>query len=281
MAFNLTDKMVNDDANSTLIVDALNLAFRWKHQGRTDFRYDYQSTVKSLAKSYDCKNVIITADWGSSTYRKAISPDYKQNRKDKFAEQSEEERLAFEEFFEEFEASLEVLSEDFPVLRYKGVEADDIAAHLVKHRNKYNLEYIWLISSDRDWDLLIQEKVGRFSYVTRREVRLDNWKEHYDIPPEMYISMKCLTGDKGDNVAGIPGIGPKRATQLIEQYGSAWDIYEALPIDSRYKYIQELNANGEQLLVNYELMDLMTFCDDAIGQDNIVDIERVINGYRN
>ena len=273
--------MVNDDANSTLIVDALNLAFRWKHQGRTDFRYDYQSTVKSLAKSYDCKNVIITADWGSSTYRKAISPDYKQNRKDKFAEQSEEERLAFEEFFEEFEASLEVLSEDFPVLRYKGVEADDIAAHLVKHRNKYDLEYIWLISSDRDWDLLIQENVGRFSYVTRREVRLDNWKEHYDIPPEMYISMKCLTGDKGDNVPGIPGIGPKRATQLIEQYGSAWDIYEALPIDSRYKYIQELNANGEQLLVNYELMDLMTFCDDAIGQDNIVDIERVINGYRN
>ena len=273
--------MVNDGANSTLIVDALNLAFRWKHQGRTDFRYDYQSTVKSLAKSYDCKNVIITADWGSSTYRKAISPDYKQNRKDKFAEQSEEERLAFEEFFEEFEASLEVLSEDFPVLRYKGVEADDIAAHLVKHRSKYDLEYIWLISSDRDWDLLIQENVGRFSYVTRREVRLDNWREHYDIPPEMYISMKCLTGDKGDNVAGIPGIGPKRAAQLIEQYGSAWDIYEALPIDSRYKYIQELNANGEQLLVNYELMDLMTFCDDAIGQDNIVDIERVINGYRN
>ena len=281
MAFNLTDKMVNDDANSTLIVDALNLAFRWKHQGRTDFRYDYQSTVKSLAKSYDCKNVIITADWGSSSYRKAISPDYKQNRKDKFAEQSEAERIAFEEFFEEFEASLEVLAEDYPVLRYKGVEADDIAAHLVKFKDKYDLEYIWLISSDRDWDLLIQEKVGRFSYVTRREVRLDNWREHYDIDPSMYISMKCLTGDKGDNVPGIPGIGPKRATQLIEQFGSAWDIYEALPIDSRYKYIQELNENCEQLLVNYELMDLMTFCDDAIGQDNIIDIERVINEYRN
>ena len=280
VAFNLTDKMVND-ANSTLVLDALNLAFRWKHQGRTDFRYDYQSTVKSLAKSYDCKNIIVTADWGSSTYRKAISPEYKQNRKDKFAEQSEAERLAFEEFFEEFEASLELLAEDYPVLRYKGVEADDIAAHLVKYKNKYNLEYIWLISSDRDWDLLIQEKVGRFSYVTRKEVRLDNWREHYDIPPEMYISMKCLTGDKGDNVAGIPGIGPKRAVQLIEQYGSAWDIYEAVPLDSRYKYIQELNANCEQLLVNYELMDLMTFCDDAIGQDNIVDIERVINEYRN
>jgi 5'-3' exonuclease len=277
MAFNLTDKIVND-TNSTLVVDALNLAFRWKHQGRTDFRYEYQSTVKSLAKSYDCRNIIITADWGSSTYRKEISPEYKQNRKDKFAEQSEEERIAFEEFFEEFEAALDVLEEDYPVLRYRGVEADDVAAHLVKHKDKYNLEYIWLISSDRDWDLLIQEKVGRFSYVTRKEVRLDNWNEHYEIAPEEYISLKCLTGDKGDNVPGIPGIGPKRAVQLIRDYGDAMDIYNATPIESRYKYIQALNENAEQLLVNYELMDLMTYCDDAIGQDNIEDIGRKLNG---
>lgn len=277
MAFNLTDKIVND-TNSTLVVDALNLAFRWKHQGRTDFRYEYQSTVKSLAKSYDCRNIIITADWGSSTYRKEISPEYKQNRKDKFAEQSEAERIAFEEFFEEFEEALEVLAEDYPVLRYRGVEADDVAAHLVKHKDKYDLEYIWLISSDRDWDLLIQEKVGRFSYVTRKEVRLDNWNEHYEVAPEEYISMKCLTGDKGDNVPGIPGIGPKRAVQLIRDYGDAMDIYNATPIESRYKYIQALNENAEQLLVNYELMDLMTYCDDAIGQDNIEDIGRKLNG---
>lgn len=281
MAFNLTDKMVNDNANATLVVDALNLAFRWKHQGRTDFRYDYQNTVKSLAKSYDCNNIIITADWGSSSYRKGISPDYKQNRKDKFAEQTEAERLAFEEFFEEFEASLEVLAEDYPILRYKGVEADDIAAHLVKYKEKYDLEYIWLISSDRDWDLLIQEKVGRFSYVTRKEVRLDNWREHYEVTPDEYISMKCLTGDKGDNVPGIPGIGPKRAVQLIRDYGDAMDIYNATPLESRYKYIQALNENAEQLLVNYELMDLMTYCDDAIGQDNIANIGSVLDEYKN
>ena len=159
MAFNFSDKLINENANCTLIVDALNLAFRWKHQGRTDFRYEYQRTVVSLAQSYDCNNVIITADWGSSTYRKNISPDYKQNRKDKFAEQSEEERIAFEEFFEEYEATLELLAEDHTILRFKGVEADDIAAHLVKEKEAYDLEYIWLVSSDRDWDLLIQENV--------------------------------------------------------------------------------------------------------------------------
>ena len=278
MAFSFEDRI--SDTKTTLIVDALNLAFRWKHQGRTDFRYDYQKTVQSLASSYGCSEVIIAADWGSSSYRKELYPDYKQNRKEKFAEQSEEERIAFEEFFEEFEATLEVLAEDYILLRYKGVEADDVAAHLVKHKNAYDLENIWLISSDRDWDLLIQDTVSRFSYVTRKEVTLENWSEHYDVKPEEYISLKCLTGDKGDNVPGIPGIGPKRAQQLIEQYGNAFSIYEAVPINSKYKYIQTLNENADQILTNYELMDLITFCDDAIGKANIADIESTINEYR-
>ena len=277
MAFSFSDKLINENSNCTLIVDALNLAFRWKHQGRTDFRYEYQKTVESLARSYDCTKVIIAADWGSSSYRKSICPEYKQNRKDKFAEQSEEERIAFEEFFEEFEATLEVLKEDHPVLRFKGVEADDIAAHLVKDRAKYDLEHIWLISSDRDWDLLIQNNVGRFSYVTRKEVTLDTWSAHYDVDPEEYISLKCLTGDKGDNVPGIPGIGPKRAVSLIQEYGNAMDIYDAVPINSKYKYIQALNENAEQILQNYELMDLISFCDEAIGADNIAAIRSILN----
>ena len=276
MAFNFTDKIVND-GNCTLIVDALNLAFRWKHQGRTDFRYEYQRTVQSLAKSYDCKNIIITADQGSSSYRKDISPQYKQNRKDKFAEQSEQEKMEFEEFISEYEATLELLQEDCTLFRFRGVEADDLAAHLVKHKNKYNLEYIWLISSDRDWDLLIQENVGRFSYVTRKEVTLDNWKEHYEVSPEQYISLKCLTGDKGDNVPGIPGIGPKRAIGLIKEYGDALNVYDACPIPGKYKYIESLNENYEQILQNYELMDLVTYCDDAIGADNISVIRGIMN----
>ena len=61
--------------DGTLIVDALNLAFRWKHQGRTDFRYEYEKTVNSLADSYKCEDVIITADGGASSYRKNLDPN--------------------------------------------------------------------------------------------------------------------------------------------------------------------------------------------------------------
>jgi DNA polymerase-1 len=271
MADNFKD-MMEYPANNTMVVDALNLAFRWKHQGRSDFRYEFQKTVESLAQSYKASKIIIAADWGSSTYRKALDPEYKADRKAKYKDQTPEEKIAFEEFFEEFEVTLELLAGSYTVLRYKGVEADDIAAHLVVHKEQYELENIWLISSDRDWDLLCSADVSRFSYVTRKEVTLANWSDHYDVAPEEYISLKCLMGDKGDNVAGIVGIGPKRAEGLIREYGTAFDVYDACPIDSKYKYIQSLNENYERILLNYELMDLVTYCDDAIGEENIQDI---------
>ena len=275
MAINFDDMLVNE-GGGTLIVDALNLAFRWKHRGETDFRYKYQQTVQSLAKSYNCDQIIITADWGSSSYRKEIDGDYKQNRAEKIAKQTEKEKMAFEDFISEFEDTLSLLEADYKVLRFRGVEADDIAAHLVKNRSKYGLGFIWLISSDRDWDLLIQEDVSRFSYVTRAETTLYTWKDHYDVSPEQYISLKCLTGDSEDNVAGIPGIGPKRASSLLKEYETAWDIYEATPINSNYKYIQSLNQYADRILLNYELMDLITFCDDAIGADNVSAIKEIM-----
>jgi len=272
MAFSFINKLTKDQG-STLIVDALNLAFRWKHRGSTTFVEEYLATVESLAQSYSCEKIIIAADKGSSSYRKNIAPDYKQNRKDKYAEQTEEEAEQFRIFFLEYEKTLAALENKYALLRYDGVEADDIAAHLVKFRTSYGLDKIWLISSDRDWDLLIDTNVSRFSYVTRKEVTVNNWSDHYDVSREQYISLKCLQGDKGDNVPGITGIGPKRAKDLIDQFGSAMDIYDATPISGSYKYIEALNQNADQILKNYELMDLITYCDEAIGVDNIVDIE--------
>ena len=59
----------------------------------------------------------------------------------------------------------------------------------------------------------------------------------------------------------------QNAVQLMEQYGTVFDIYDACPI-RRYKYIQVINENAEQLLTNVELMDLVTYCEDAIGEEN-------------
>ena len=258
-----------------LIVDGLNIAFRWKHQGVLDFKYDYARTIESLAKSYNAGTIIITADGGSS-YRKAILPEYKANRKEKYAEQTPQEEKEFAMFMAEFSNTLTLLKEKHTVLQFKGVEADDIAAYISMNLDKFNFDECWMVSSDRDWDLLINERVSRFSTVTRKETTVHNWDEHYDFEIEDYITFKCLTGDKGDNVPGIPGVGPKRAVQLMEQYGTVFDIYDACPIDGKYKYIESLNENAEQLLVNVELMDLITYSEEAIGKDNIQTIHKEI-----
>ena len=272
---------VTESENTLMIVDSLNLAFRYKHSGATDFAEDYLRTINSLKKSYKAQYVIIAGDQGSSSYRKSIYPEYKQNRKDKFAEQTDAEKAAFELFFEDFTKTLEHIAAetDYPVIRFPGVEADDIAAYIVSKKPKLSISDMWLISSDRDWDLLVQDNVSRFSYVTRKEVTIDNWDTHYEFAPEDYISIKCLTGDSGDNVAGVPGIGPKRAVSLVTEYGSTWDIIASLPISGRYKYIEALNQFKDQLILNYKLMDLVTHCSEALGDENCKQIDQILKTY--
>jgi 5'-3' exonuclease len=275
-----TFQQFTEHENALIIVDALNLAFRWKHSGATDFAEDYLRTIESLKKSYKAKWVIVAADQGSSSYRKQIYPEYKQNRKDKFAEQTDAEKAAFEMFFEDYQASLDHIrtTTDYPVIQFKQTEADDIAAYITSINNLLPVDHIWLISSDKDWDLLVGDKVSRFSYVTRKEVTANNWHTHYDFPHEHYISVKCLMGDTGDNVLGVEGIGPKRAQQLVAEYGTAIDIVAELPIESKLKYIKTLNQSGDRILLNYQLMDLVTFCRDALGE-NTQQIDEILKDY--
>lgn len=257
-----------------MIVDCLNLAFRWKHSGQTKFVDDFIATVLSLAKSYDAGTIIAAADWGGSTYRKEIFPEYKANRKELVEKQTAEEKEKARIFFDEYERVMEALDKHprINLFRYKGVEADDIAAYIVSRLHDYGYSQAWLISSDRDWDLLVGPHVSRFSYVTRKEHTLDTWD--YPVPPEHYISYKVLTGDSGDNIPGVTGVGPKRAAALIEQYGSALDIHDAIPLPGKQKFIQAVNDSKDQILINYELMDLRSFCQEAIGHANLQDIGR-------
>ena len=279
MAKNFMDMGAESPRERVIVIDALNLGFRWKHQGRTDFAEDYMRTVESLATSYNCGSIVIAADWGSSTFRQGILPEYKGNRKEKYEKQTPAEAEAFQKFIEEMERTLALMDKRWCVLRFKGVEADDIAAYVVQNREQYGIDHIWLMSTDRDWDLLISPNVSRFSYINRKETTFENWKDTHNYSVEEYITIKCLMGDSGDNVPGIPQIGPKRAEGLVKEFGSAFDIYDAAPFSSRYKYIQSLNENIELLLTNMELMDLLAYCEEAIGSENTVTIDNSLSTY--
>ena len=115
--------------------------------------------------------------------------------------------------------------------------------------------------------------------MTRKETTVDNWNSHYEFSPEDYISIKCLTGDSGDNVIGVPGIGPKRAVSLVNEYGSTWDIIANIPLSGKYKYIEALNQCKDQLILNYQLMDLVTHCSEAVGDENCKQIDQILEDY--
>jgi 5'-3' exonuclease len=93
--------------------------------------------------------------------------------------------------------------------------------------------------------------------------------------------MKCLMGDTGDNVKGISGIGAKRAYALIREYGSAFDIYDQMPLPGNYVYVKNLNASEDLILDNYKLMDLLTYCEEAIGEDNVKELDELLERYVN
>ena len=283
MAINFSNLGNQVQNGNLLIVDGLNVAFRWKHSKQLEYKHDYVRTVESLAKSYDCGNIVVLAD-GGSTYRKRLSPDYKANRSDKYAEQTAQEKAEFAQFMGEFKNAFSQLEKrGHLTIRQDGLEADDLAAWIVGKKAEFGIDQIWMVSSDRDWDLLIQDGVSRFSTVTRKEITLDNWEDHYDVEPSMYLTQKCLAGDTGDNVPGIAGIGPKRAIALIEQYGDLFDIYNACPISSKYKFIQSLNENADRLLLNAELMDLVSYSEQALieADMNLEDLSSQIMEYLN
>lgn len=259
-------ELTQTNENTLLVIDGLNLAFRWRDFD--EFTNEYVKVVRSLAKSYKAGKIIIAADQGSSSYRKTIYPEYKQNRKEKYETQTEEEREKFERFFNAWEECLLILEQEFTLVRFPGVEADDIAGYIVRNKEKFNLEQVWLASSDKDWDLLVQSGVNRFSYVTRKETTVDNWSEHHDCNREDYVFLKAIMGDSGDNIKGVQGIGPKRGLELITKYGSVYDIMDSIPLAGKQKYIQALNESGQLLELNMQLVDILTYCEDAINWDN-------------
>jgi len=261
--------------NNLLIIDGFNLAFRYKHSNKRNFAAEYVTTVQSFAHSYEASKVIVLSD-GGSDYRRNLYPEYKASRKALKAEQSQEDKEAFELFMEDWDVAFQLCNTVADTIKYIGVEADDIAAYLALHkelRDKYN--HIWLLSTDRDWDLLVDEKVSRFTYRTRKEITHDNWSEHYGYSPDEHLSVKVLQGDKSDDIPGVAGIGEKRAATLVREYGTAFDILANLPINDKKVYIQNLNKFGDQILTNYELMDLESHCEEAIGK-NIDDLNKRI-----
>lgn len=250
-----------DAFSNLLLIDANNLSYRWlQRPNYSSFGDDFIRTIQSLSKSYEAKRTVVCFDFGKSYYRMDMLDDYKGTRK---KPQDEEEVKKYEEFFAVLNDLPDQLDEE--VLKFRGVEADDILAYMVKKYEKTDdYDHIWLVSSDRDLYQLVSEKTSIFNIFGRREITNTTMHEDMNISPELYLLSRYIEGDKSDNILGIEGIGPKRAQALAKEYETLPNLIDALPIKGRAKYIQNLNAGKETLIRNEKLINLRRYCEEAI-----------------
>ena len=245
--------------NNLLIVDANNLSYRWlQRPNYNSFGSDFIRTIQSLSKSYEAARTIVCFDFGKSYYRMDMHEEYKGTRKNP---QDEEEAKKYEDFFAVLNSLPDELDEE--VLKFRGVEADDILAFITQNvSDRY--DHTWIISSDRDLYQLIDHNVSIFNIFGRKEVTEESLMEDYGTTPYEYMLSRIIEGDKSDNILGIEGIGPKRAQGLAKDHKEFNKLLESLPIKGRSKYIQNLNAGRDVLLRNEKLINLKKYCEEAI-----------------
>ncbi|MCC6625080.1 MAG: DNA polymerase I [Deltaproteobacteria bacterium] len=159
----------------------------------------------------------VTFDVGGSTQRDKLFPEYKATR------EAMPNDLAAQ--LPHVHALIE--AHGFPILRVAGVEADDVIGTLTRQALDAGHE-VHIITSDKDFAQLVNDRVRLVD--TLRDVTFDAEvaKKKWGVRPEQMIDYLALCGDSIDNIPGVPGIGDKSATELLDKYGSLDGIYAEL-----------------------------------------------------
>ena len=189
----------------------------WHVRDGKDTNFPYQATierVRNLAAQHE--HVAVCCDSGRS-FRKDIAADYKANRPDKDAALIDQLRRV--------EETLE--RDGLFVCRAPSFEADDLIATMVRWAREQKQEAL-VASSDKDLLALVGHGVTAYSLTKSVELKEADVVAKLGVKPSQVRDFLALVGDKSDNVAGIKGVGDKRAAELLSQFGSISGIYAAL-----------------------------------------------------
>jgi len=228
------------DKKTLLLVDGHNVFIRaYSGLARQDFRnsdgiatwgvYGFLNTLTAMTRRYQPSHVLITFDKGKSKKRLELYPQYKANRDKSSKERIEKKKATGEidEFLPQFNLLFEFLEVmGVPYLRIDGVEADDILAKATVELRPL-FEKVVIISADHDIMQLVRSNVivVKPSLSQSRDIKeevftIEKVIEQWGVEPWRLPEVWALMGDKGDNIPGVPGIGPVKAKKLIQAFGN-------------------------------------------------------------
>ena len=147
-----------------------------------------------------------------------------------------------------------------PCIEEMGLEADDIIACYVTEAKRAGWK-VTIVSSDKDLMQLIDEDAGidMLDPLHDRRIGRAEVLEKFGVPPEKVGDVLALMGDSVDNVPGVPGIGPKTASQLIQQFGDLETVLGSTDAITKPKLKQSLIDHADSARLSRELVRLV--CD--------------------
>ena len=150
-----------------------------------------------------------------------------------------------------------------PCIEEDGLEADDIIACYSKAALKEGWK-VTIVSSDKDLMQLIEPGLDMLDTMNDRRIDRDYVIEKFGVGPEQLGEVLALMGDSVDNVPGVPGIGPKTAAQLIQQYGDVENLLAHAEEIAKPKLKQNLIEYAQDARMSRELVRLV--CDSPLPE---------------
>jgi len=213
--------------NSLFLVDANNFMFRAYHglpmltapDGRpVNAVHGYVRMVQALRREYAPQYMVAVFDAPGPTFRKEIYPDYKANRPP-----------APEDLRPQIPLTRQATTAlGIPMVELEGYEADDLIATYARQGRARGMEVV-IVSSDKDLMQLVDtpsdgSSIRLWDTMKTRLVDPEHVKKKYGVEPERLGDLLALAGDSVDNIPGVPGIGPKTAATLLDEYGDLESI---------------------------------------------------------
>jgi len=249
------------------VVDGSNYLYRayWAIPPLTNSRglptnaiYGFTSMLMKLLRELAPDYVVVAFDLKGPTTRHEEFADYKATRKpmpDDLAVQ-----IPFiKDVIRGFSIS---------ILEKQGTEADDLIGTLTVEANRRNWRTA-IISGDKDLLQLVGDDVTMVDTMKEKTYDVAAVREKFGVGPDKVVEILGLMGDTSDNIPGVPGIGPKTAQRLIEEYGTVDEVIAHAESLRNVKLRESFRKYAGQALLSRKLalirtdIDLQFELDDA------------------
>jgi DNA polymerase-1 len=178
--------------------------------------YGFANMLTKLVEDSEADFLAVIFDTARKTFRSDIYPEYKAHRPP-----------APEELIPQFDLIREATrAYSLPCLELEGFEADDLIATYARHAVEQGFD-VTIVSSDKDLMQLVGPGVRMMDPMKNKFIGPDEVVDKFGVAPNRVVDVQALLGDSTDNVPGIKGIGEAPAAQLINEFGSLDELFEA------------------------------------------------------